>query len=219
MQIFGGYGYSQEYPVEMAYRDARINRIFEGTNEINRLLIMGMLMKRAMKGELPLLKAAQKLQDELLGFPGLDEDEDRPFAREEKAVKSMKKVGLLTAGLAVQKYMMALEEEQEVMSRISDIVMETWASESALLRAKKITSVMGETKAEPYTMMAKCYINDAIGRVEAFARDVLAAVSEGDMLRTNLAAMRRFLKFAPLNTIEIRRKVADHMLGANRYPY
>lgn len=219
VQIFGGYGYSQEYPVEMPYRDARINRIFEGTNEINRLLILGMLMKRAMKGELPLLKAAQKLQDEILGFPGVDEEEDRPFAREEKVVKSMKKVALLTAGLAVQKYMMALEEEQEVMSHISDIVMETWASESALLRAKRITAKEGEAKAELYALMAKCYINDAIGRVEQHAKDTLAAVSDGDMLRTNLAALRRFLKFMPLNTIEIRRKVADHMLSANRYAY
>lgn len=218
VQIFGGYGYSREYPVEMPYRDSRINRIFEGTNEINRLLIVGMLMKRAMKGELPLLAAAQKLQDELLGFPGMEEEEDRPFAREEKAVKNMKKIALMAAGLAAQKYMMALEEQQEVMGHISDIVMETWASESALLRAKKVTA-SGEHNAESYTLMTRCYINDAIGRIEQHAKDVLAAVSEGDMLRTNLAALRRFLKFAPLNTIDLRRKIADTMLEANRYPF
>jgi hypothetical protein len=219
VQIFGGYGYSREYPVEMPYRDSRINRIFEGTNEINRLLILGMLMKRAMKGELPLLAAAQKLQDELLGFPGIEEEDDRPFAREEKAVKNMKKIALMTAGLAAQKYMMALEEEQEVMGHISDIVMETWASESALLRARKIASTAGASKAEPYCLMTRCYINDSIGRVEQHAKDLLAAVSEGDMLRTNLAALRRFLKFAPLNTIDIRRKIADIMLEADRYPF
>lgn len=218
VQIFGGYGYSREYPVEMPYRDSRINRIFEGTNEINRLLILGMLMKRAMKGELPLLAAAQKLQDDLLGFPAIEEEEDRPFAREEKVVKNMKKIALMTAGLAVQKYMMALEEQQEVMGHISDIVMETWASESALLRAKKITAAAG-ARSELYSAMASCYINDAAGRVEQHAKDVLAAVSEGDMLRTNMAALRRFLKIAPLNTIEIRRKVADTMLEANKYPF
>ncbi len=219
VQIFGGYGYSQEYPVEMPYRDARINRIFEGTNEINRLLILGMLLKRAMKGELPLMAAAQKLQDEVLGFSGAEEEGDGLLAREQKAVKNIKKLGLLTAGLALQKYMTAIEEEQEILSMLSDIVMEAFAAESALLRTLKMIKTSGPEKAAPYVMMTQVYINDAIGRVESRAKDVLAAISEGDMLRTNLAAMKRFLKFPPVNTIELRRKIADKMLEADTYIY
>jgi alkylation response protein AidB-like acyl-CoA dehydrogenase len=219
VQTFGGYGYSQEYPVEMPYRDSRINRIFEGTNEINRLLIMGMLLKRAMKGELPLLSAAQKLQDEILGFPSVEEEDDSHFGREKRIVKNIKKIGLLVSGLAVQKYLTAIEEEQEILSRISDIVMEAWASESALLRTQKRIASAGEEKSAVYAWMTRAYINDAIGRVETSAREVLAAISEGDMLRTHLAALKRFTKFAPLNTIDIRRKLADTMLSANRYPF
>ena len=219
VQIFGGYGYSQEYPVEMPYRDARINRIFEGTNEINRLLILGMLLKRAMKGELPLMAAAQKLQDEVLGFSGVEEETDGLLAREQKAVRNIKKLGLLTAGLALQKYMTAIEEEQEILSMLSDIVMEAFAAESALLRTLKMVETSGPEKAAPYVMMTQVYINDAIGRVETRAKDVLAAISEGDMLRTNLAAMKRFLKFPPVNTIELRRKIADKMLEADTYIY
>lgn len=219
VQIFGGYGYSQEYPVEMAYRDARINRIFEGTNEINRLLVLGMLLKRTMKGELPLMAAAQKLQDEVLAFASSEEDGGGLLDRERKAVRNIKKIGLLTAGLALQKYMAAIEEEQEIMSMLSDIVMEAWAAESALLRTLKMADSAGKEKAHFYVLMTQLYINDAIGRVEDRAKNVMAAISEGDMLRTNLAALKRFLKFPPLNTIEIRRKLADKMLEANTYPF
>ncbi len=219
VQIFGGYGYSQEYPVEMAYRDARINRIFEGTNEINRLLVLGMLLKRTMKGELPLMAAAQKLQDEVLAFASPEEDGGGLLDRERKAVRNIKKIGLLAAGLALQKYMAAIEEEQEIMSMLSDIVMEAWATESALLRTLKMAGSIGEEKAQFYVLMTQLYINDAVGRVEERAKNVMAAISEGDMLRTNLAALKRFLKFPPLNTIEIRRKLADKMLEANTYPF
>jgi alkylation response protein AidB-like acyl-CoA dehydrogenase len=219
VQIFGGYGYSQEYPVEMAYRDARINRIFEGTNEINRLLVLGMLLKRTMKGELPLMAAAQKLQDEVLAFASPEEDGGGLLERERKAVRNIKKIGLLTAGLALQKYMAAIEEEQEIMSMLSDIVMEAWAAESALLRTLKMADSAGKEKAHFYVLMTQLYINDAIGRVEDRAKNVMAAISEGDMLRTNLAALKRFLKFSPLNTIQIRRKLADKMLEANTYPF
>jgi alkylation response protein AidB-like acyl-CoA dehydrogenase len=219
VQIFGGYGYSQEYPVERPYRDSRINRIFEGTNEINRLLIVGMLLKRAMSGELALLPAAQKLQDELLEIPETEEEADSPFSREKKAVRNIKKVALLTAALAVQKYSNQLEEEQEVVTHISDIVMEAYAAESALLRSQKLYATNGEEKAGPYVWMAGTYINDAMNRAELHARDILAAVSEGDSLRTNLAALRRFLKVVPINTIDLRRKVADVMLSANKYPF
>lgn len=219
VQIFGGYGYSQEYPVEMAYRDARINRIFEGTNEINRLLVLGMLLKRTMKGELPLMAAAQKLQDEVLAFAVPEEETDAILDRERRAVRNIKKIGLLTAGLALQKYMTAIEEEQEIMSMLSDIVMEAWATESALLRTLKMADSAGKEKAQFYVLMTQLYINDAIGRVEERAKNVMAAISEGDMLRTNLAALKRFLKFPPLNTIEIRRKIANKMLEANGYSF
>lgn len=219
VQIFGGYGYSQDYPVERAYRDSRINRIFEGTNEINRLLITGMLLKRAMKGQLPLLAAAQKLQEEVLSLPTLEEEEETAFSREQKIVRNIKKIALLTAGLAVQKYMTALEEQQEVLTYISNIVMEAWAAESALLRTRKILESKGEEKASPYVQMTKIYATDAMNRVETYAKEILADVSEGDMLRTNLAALRRFLKVTPINAIEGRRQLADKVLAAAKYPF
>jgi acyl-CoA dehydrogenase-like protein len=219
VQTYGGYGYSEEYPAEIAYRDARINRIFEGTNEINRLLIPGMLLKRAMKGQLPLLQASQKLQEEVLAMPSMEEGEESLFAREQTIVKNLKKIALMAAGLAVQKYMMALEEQQEILCHISDIVMLTWAAESALLRTEKLVASRGEEKARDYITMTKIYCNDAIGKAEHHAKEILAAVSDGDMLRTNLAALRRFVKFAPLNTIELRQQIADTMLAAGKYPY
>ncbi len=217
VQIFGGLGYSQEYPVETAYRDARINRIFEGTNEINRLLITGMLMKRAMKGQLPLLQAAQKLQDEVLGFSGLEEDEEALLARETKIAKNIKKVALLATGLSIQKYLAAVEEQQEILGHICDIAMEAYALESALVRTRKLVAAHGEEKAQNYVLMTQCYANDAVNRVELHAKELLAAISEGDMLRTNLAALKRFLKFVPLNTIEIRQKLADVLREAGKY--
>jgi len=219
VQIYGGYGYSEEYPAEMAYRDARINRIFEGTNEINRLLIPGMLLKRAMKGQLPLLQAAQKLQDELLAGPSFEESEESLFSREQGIVKNLKKIALMTAGLAVQKYMMELEEQQEILCHISDVVMLAWASESALLRTQKLVASQGEEKSRDYVTMTRLYCNDAIAKAEHHAKEILAAVSDGDMLRTNLAALRRFVKFVPLNTIELRQQIAGTMLAAGKYPY
>jgi alkylation response protein AidB-like acyl-CoA dehydrogenase len=219
VQIYGGYGYSQEYPAEIAYRDARINRIFEGTNEINRLLIPGMLLKRAMKGQLPLLQAAEKLQEELLALPSMEEVEDSLFSREQAIVKNLKKIALMTAGIAVQKYMMQIEEQQEILCHISDIVMVAWGAESALLRTQKLVASQGEAKARDYISMTRVYCNDAVSLAENHAKEILAAVSEGDMLRTNLAALRRFVKFPPLNTIELRQQIADTMLNAGKYPY
>jgi Acyl-CoA dehydrogenase, C-terminal domain len=178
-----------------------------------------MLLKRTMKGELPLMAAAQKLQDEVLAFSAPEEESGGLLDRERKAVRNIKKIGLLTAGLALQKYMAAIEEEQEIMSMLSDIVMEAWAAESALLRTLKMADSAGKEKAQLYVLMTQLYINDAIGRVEERAKNVMAAISEGDMLRTNLAALKRFLKFPPLNTIEIRRKIADKMLESNTYPF
>src|SRR4028119_1990640 len=196
VQIYGGYGYSADYPAEKAYRDARINRIFEGTNEINRMLIPGMLMKRAMKGQLGLIPAAKALMDEVMNpaMPSFDEDE-AVLAAESKLAANAKKVALMILGTAGQKYMMALSEQQEILLNAADIIIEAYAMETAVLRAQKLAAA-GSANAERYVDMAAVYCNDAIQRVEAKAKNTLAAMSEGDEARTMLAALRRF----PTNT-------------------
>jgi alkylation response protein AidB-like acyl-CoA dehydrogenase len=220
VQIYGGYGYSADYPAEQAYRDSRINRIFEGTNEINRMLIPGMLMKRAMQGKLALLPAAQKLMDEVLtpSMPGFDEDEG-VLAAEQKLAQNAKKVALMTLGTAAQKYMTALAEQQEILLGVADIIMDTYAMESAILRARKLAASQGEESAARYLDMTRVFCNDAVERVESTAKNTLAAMSEGDELRTLLAALRRFTKHTPVNTVEARRRVADAMIRANKYVY
>ncbi len=215
VQIFGGYGYIEEYPVARAYRDSRINRIFEGTNEINRLVITGMLLRRAMKGELPLIPAAQKLTDEIMGFGAPEEEVSGVFAEEKKLLKSAKKAGLFVAGLAVQKYMTKLEDEEEIIGRISDIIMEIYAMESAILRVEKMMT--RGLKNDVYIDIVKAFVNDSIIRVEAYAKELLAAIAEGDMLRTYLTALRRLIKHIPVNTIALRRRVADYLIEAERY--
>ncbi len=220
VQIYGGYGYSADYPAEKAYRDSRINRIFEGTNEINRMLIPGMLMKRAMKGKLALLPAAQKLMEEVMSpsLPSFDEDEGVLVA-ETKLVQNAKKVALMVAGTAAQKYMMALAEQQEVLIGIADIVIDIFAMETAVLRAQKMAAVKGEESSARYIDMARVYCNDAIERVEKNAKNTLAAMSEGDELRTLLAALRRFTKHTPINTVSARQRIADVLIKANKYTY
>lgn len=219
LQIFGGYGYSEEYPVARFYRDARINRIFEGTNEINRMLITGMLLKRAMKGELPLMQAGMKIMDEILSFQSFDEDEDSLLATEKKLVSNSKKACLLVSGAAVQKYMAKINDEQELMASISDVIMEVYAMESALLRTLRIAEAKGETAAETqyHVDATRVFINDSVIRVESFCKNVLATVSEGDTLRTQLAALRRFTKNTPINTVELRRSIADRVIEAGTY--
>ena len=220
VQIYGGYGYSADYPAEKAYRDSRINRIFEGTNEINRMLIPGMLMKRAMKGQLPLLAAAQKLMDEVMSpnLPSLDEDEGI-LASEMKLAQNAKKVALMIAGTAAQKYMMALSEQQEILMSIADIVIDTYAMETAILRAQKTAATRGDGAAARYIDMVQVFCNDAIERVETNAKNTLAAMSEGDELRTLLAALRRFTKHTPINTVAARQRIADVLIKANKYAY
>ncbi|MBV8857412.1 MAG: acyl-CoA dehydrogenase family protein [Acidobacteria bacterium] len=220
VQVFGGYGYSADYPAEAAYRDARINRIFEGTNEINRMLIPGMLMRRAMSGKLALLPAAQALMDEVLSpsMPSLDEDET-VLAAEAKLAKNAKKVALMVLGTAAQKYLTALSEEQEVLIGASNIIMDVFAMESAILRAQKLAAAQGEEQAALYLDMVRVFCNDAVERVEAEAKNTLAAVTEGDELRTLLAALKRFTKHTPTNTVAARRRIADAMIKANRYVY
>ncbi|HZH34260.1 MAG TPA: acyl-CoA dehydrogenase family protein [Pyrinomonadaceae bacterium] len=219
VQIYGGYGYSADYPAEKAYRDARINRIFEGTNEINRMLIPGMLMKRAMKGQLGLLQAAKALQDEIMSpsMPSFDEDET-VLANEIKLAQNAKKIALMILGTAAQKYMMALSEQQEILLGAADLVIEAYAMETAILRAQKMSA--SGTDAARYVDMAAVYCNDAMQRVDATAKNMLAAMSEGDEARTLLAALRRFTKNnSPVNTVAARQRVADVLIGANKYVF
>ena len=220
VQIFGGYGYSADYPAERAYRDSRINRIFEGTNEINRMLIPGRLMKSALSGKLALLPAAQALMDEILTpqIMGFDDD-DGLLAAETKLAKNAKKVGLMTLGTAAQKYMMTLGDQQEILIGIADIIMDAYAMESAILRTQKLAAVQGEEAAARYIDMTRVFCNDAVERIDARAKNTLAGMAEGDELRTLLAALRRFTKLTPVNTIVARQRIADVMIEANRYVY
>jgi len=192
VQIHGGYGYHQDYAVERAYRDSRSNRIFEGTNEINRLLIPGMLFKRAMRGQLPLVAAAQKVMGEILSIPpaGL--------------VANAKKIALLMMGLAYQRFQMAIEQQQEVLMLIADIIMEVYAMESAQLRSIRFPQSQ---------IMTDVLLRDAMARIEISARNVIAACSEGDALRTNMAVLRRFAKYEPIDSVALRRQIADRLVG------
>jgi len=219
VQIYGGYGYHEEYPVARAYRDSRVNRIFEGTNEINRLLIIQMLMRRAMKGILPLIPAATKLADELLAGPQLEEGPSGLLADEERAVAGAKKAFLLAAGAAVQRYREKLEDHQEIIGALANIVMEIYAMESSLRRAQKAVAPRGESAAAVMTDAVRAFLYDAGDRVEKQARTVLAAVADGDTLRVQLAGLRRFLKRNPVNAIVLRRTVAEAVLSAGRYPF
>ena len=198
VQIHGGYGYHQDYAVERSYRDSRINRIFEGTNEINRLLVTGMLLKRAQQGRLGLVKAAKALMDEILSGPS-------PSAG---LVPNAKKITLLLLSLAFEKFGAELEKQQEVVAGIADVIMETFAMESAQLRSQKTG-----TGAE----ICEVLLSDSMARIEMFARPVLAACSEGDALRANLAVLRRFAKYEPVDSIALRRRIAERLLTAGRY--
>jgi hypothetical protein len=220
VQIYGGYGYSADYPAERAYRDSRINRIFEGTNEINRMLIPGRLMKSAMTGRLALLPAAQALMDEVLSpqMSGFDDD-DSLLAAELKLATNAKKVALMTLGTAAQKYMLKLADQQEILMGVADIIMDTYAMETAILRARKLAAAQSESASERYVEITRVFCNDAVERIEARAKNTLAAMAEGDELRTLLAALRRFTKLQPMNTIAARQRIADEMIAANRYVY
>ncbi len=216
VQIYGGYGYSSEYPADRAYRDARINRIFEGTNEINRLLVFNILMKRAMSGELALLAAARKLRDELLAVAEVRSDFGL-LAPERAMVAAAKKIALFVAGSALERYREKIAEEQELIMSISDMVMEAYAIESAVLRAVKAAEAQGVERSWMPLEMARVYAREAMDRVELLAREALAAVAEGDTLRTMLAALRRLARREPYNTIAGRRRVAEILIEAGRF--
>src|SRR5271166_4905023 len=217
VQIYGGYGFVEEYPAERAYRDARINRIFEGTNEINRLIITGFLLKRAMSGQLPLMPAIKKLMDEVLSGPSAGEEVEGPLAEERKLVGQAKKLGLFVSGAATQKYMQAIDKQQEVMGAIADMTIETYAMESAVLRAHKIAETKGEAAAALPIAMTRVYLTQAMEKIESAARKVIAAVADGDMLRTQLAILRRLAKYEPFNTIELRQHIAQKMIERGKY--
>jgi alkylation response protein AidB-like acyl-CoA dehydrogenase len=216
VQIHGGNGFVKDYSAERYYRDARVNRIFEGTNEINRMLIPGMLIRRALKGELPLIAAARKLQDELLApsVPSAAFNEGAALEEEAKAVGIFKKVGLMVLGTAMQTYGQKLTDEQEVLSYTADIIMEVYAAESAVLRAK---AAAGGHQAALHEDAVRVFVNDAALRVETTARSALAAMAEGDTLRTLLAALRRLMKVSPINTVAPRRRLAEATAAKGGY--
>ncbi len=220
VQIYGGYGYSADYPAEKAYRDSRINRIFEGTNEINRMLIPGQLMKRAMKGKLGLLQAAKALQGELLSPQMSFDDDTSLLAAETKLAQNAKKIALMVLGTAAQKYMMALSEQQEVLMNCADIIMDAYQMETAILRAKKQAESKGAEAAARQIDMASVYCNDAIQRIDAKAKNTIAAMSEGDEGRTLLVALKRYTKNnSPINTVAARQRIADTLIQANTYTF
>ncbi len=216
VQIYGGYGFVEEYPAERPYRDARINRIFEGTNEINRLVITGFLLKRAMTGQLPLMPAIKKLMDELLSGTR-DGNVEGLLVEERRLVATAKKIGLFAAGIATQKYMQAIQDQQQIMGAIANMTIETYAMESAVLRAQKLAAKKGEAGAANAMAMTRVYIAAALDRIESAAKAVIAASGEGDNLRTQMAILRRLAKYEPFNTIALKEEIAQRVIAKGKY--
>jgi len=217
VQILGGYGYSEEYPAARAYRDSRINRIFEGTNEINRLLTVDMLVKRSMKGRIDFMGAALAVQKELMSIPEFGDGSDELLASELKAIQNAKKAILGIAGSAVQKLMQKLKDEQEILMDVTDMMIEVFACESAYLRTIKLSEIKNETELQPYVDMTKVYVSDAMERINIYGKHAIAAFAEGDDLKMLMLGLKRFTKYDPLNTVQLRRNIADKLIEADKY--
>ncbi len=218
VQVFGGTGFSEEYPAARAYRDARINRIFEGTNEINRLLAVGMLVKKAMKGEVDLFTPAMAVQKELMSVPDFGAtDSDDFFAAEKKALKNAKKAILMTAGAGVQKFMQSFDKEQEIIMNISDMLIELFVCESTLLRTEKLLKIKGEAAIGLQIDLTRTYISDALEKINISGKHAVTAFNEGDTLRIMLMGLKRFTKYEPYNTVAARRRIADKLIEENEY--
>jgi len=219
VQVYGGMGYSAEAPMDRAYRDSRINRIFEGTNEINRLLIVDMLLKRALKGELDLMTPAQAVASELMSIPEFGEEDDSLFSAEKKTLKNLKKAGLMIAGSAVQKLMMSLAKEQEILMNIADIIGAVYVVESTILRVEKLVKARGEEAVQGQLDMMRIYLQEAVDSVYLAGKEALNSFAEGDELNMMLVGLRRFTKVAPYNIKDARQRVAKQLIEANKYCY
>ena len=217
VQVHGGNGYSDEYLISKAYRDSRINRIYEGTNEINRLLTVDMILKRAMKGKLDLMGPAMNVQKELMSIPEFGNDDEAPFAGERKALVNLKKAILMTAGAAVQKLMQNLQNEQEILMNIADMMIETFVAESLLLRVIKMSDKNGEASSQNQIDMMRCNLNDAIDKVSKFGKEAINAFAAGDEQRMMLLGLKRFTKSDPFNSKDARRRIADKLIAEGKY--
>ncbi|MCY7353440.1 MAG: acyl-CoA dehydrogenase family protein [Cytophagaceae bacterium] len=220
VQIYGGMGYSAEAPMERAYRDARINRIFEGTNEINRLLSVDMLLKRALKGELNIMQPAMAVAKEIMSIPDFSSDEEEGlFVTEKKVLRNLKKAVLMTAGAAVQKFMQNLQNEQEIIMNVADMLIEIYVAESTLLRVEKLIGMRGEEAVSLQKDAALIYLHEAVEKVNSAGRAAITSFAEGDELRGMLMGLKRFTKIDPINLKDARRRIADHAIGENKYSF
>ncbi len=219
VQIHGGNGFSDEYAASRAYRDSRINRIYEGTNEINRLLTVDMILKRAMKGKIDLMGPAMAVQKELMSIPDFGNEDESAFSKERKAIANMKKAILMVAGAAVQKLMMKIQDEQEILMNIADMAIETFEAESTLLRVMKLVEKEGEAAVQVKADMMRCYLNDAVDRVNKSGKEAINAFASGDEQRMMLLGLKRFTKTEPFNSKDARRRIADTLIAENRYPW
>ena len=219
VQVHGGNGFSDEYMISRAYRDSRINRIYEGTNEINRLLTVDMMLKRAMKGKLDLMGPATAVSKELMSIPDFGSEDEGAFAAEKKTIANMKKSILMVAGSAVQKLMMKLSDEQEILMNIADMAIQAFHAESALLRVMKMVDKEGEAAAQIQTDIMRCYLNDAVDKVNKAGKDAINAFSTGDEQRMILLGLKRFSKTAPFNGKDARRRIADKLIADKKYPF
>lgn len=220
VQVYGGMGFSADAPMDRAYRDSRINRIFEGTNEINRMLTVDMLLKRAMKGEIDLMGPAMAVAKEIMSIPDFSSnDDDELFAAEKKVIKNLKKAALMVAGAAVQKFMMKLSDEQEILMNVADMAIEIYAAESALLRTEKLIGIKGEIACALQKDLALCYLHEAVEKTNSAGKSAIMGFAEGDELRVMLMGLKRFTKIEPFNTKNARRRIAEAMIAENKYAF